>query len=90
MLPGCTRILAGLFILSVALQAQTLTTLYDFCSQASGACGPSGGLILGPQGVLYGIAGLLRMSFCRRRLREEPGPRRSSITSLTREHQLEA
>lgn len=54
-MPGnCTRILGGPFILSLALSAQTLTTLYNFSSQDYGAGPPHSGVILGPQGELYG------------------------------------
>jgi hypothetical protein len=52
------RILGGTFIFSLALSAQTFTTLYNFSSQNYGAYDPSvGGVILGPQGELYGVTG---------------------------------
>ena len=57
MLRNCTGILGGALILPLALSAQTFTTLYNFGTQAYGAAGVLGGVILGPQGVLYGIAG---------------------------------
>ena len=48
------RILGGAFVLSLALSAQTFTTLFNFSSQDYGASNPSGALIVGSQGELYG------------------------------------
>ncbi len=50
---SCTRILAGAFIWSLTLPAQTFTTLYTFDGVEEWLFG---GLILGPQGELYGAA----------------------------------
>jgi uncharacterized repeat protein (TIGR03803 family) len=58
MLRNSTRILAGAFILSLALTAQTFTTLYTFNAADHGAYGPYGGVILGPDGELYGATQL--------------------------------
>ncbi|HXM44598.1 MAG TPA: choice-of-anchor tandem repeat GloVer-containing protein, partial [Bryobacteraceae bacterium] len=50
--------LGGTFIFSLALSAQTFTTLYDFSSLDYGAYDPSvGGVIVGPRGELYGVTG---------------------------------
>jgi len=58
MLANGTRILGGAFVLSLALSAQTFTTLYSFSSQDYGADEPLRGVVLGPQGVLYGVSAL--------------------------------
>jgi uncharacterized repeat protein (TIGR03803 family) len=54
MLRNSARILGGAFLLSLALSAQTFTTLYSFNSQAYGPKGPNPGVVLGPQGEIYG------------------------------------
>jgi uncharacterized repeat protein (TIGR03803 family) len=41
-------------VLSLTLSAQTFTTLYSFGSQDNDGTQPNTGLILGPQGELYG------------------------------------
>jgi uncharacterized repeat protein (TIGR03803 family) len=57
MLRNSARILGAAFIFSLTLSAQTFATLYNFCTQAYGACAPLANIILGPQGEVYGIAG---------------------------------
>jgi uncharacterized repeat protein (TIGR03803 family) len=50
----CTWILSEAVFLSLTLSAQTLNTLYSFGSPAYGGMSPSTGIILGPQGEVYG------------------------------------
>jgi uncharacterized repeat protein (TIGR03803 family) len=54
MIRNGTRILGAAFILSLALSAQTFTTLYNFGSQSHDGMWAPSGLILGRQGELYG------------------------------------
>jgi uncharacterized repeat protein (TIGR03803 family) len=54
MLRNSTRILCGAFVSSLALTAQTFTTLYHFGSQDCGGAGCAAGVIVGPLGELYG------------------------------------
>lgn len=46
--------LAGMFFLSMALPAQTVTTIYNFGSQGHDGVNPKSHVIVGPQGQLYG------------------------------------
>jgi len=56
LLRNSTRILCGAFILSLALSAQTFTTLYSFGSQPYDGNLPGFGVVLGSQGgELYGV-----------------------------------
>jgi len=54
MFRNCTWILGGAVLLSLTLSAQTLKTIYSFGSPAYDGISPSTGVILGPQGELYG------------------------------------
>ncbi len=51
---NCTWILSEAVLLSLTLSAQTLDTLFSFGSPAYDGISPSTGVILGPQGEMYG------------------------------------
>lgn len=54
MFRNCTWILGGAIFLTLTVSAQTLNTIYSFGSPDSDGISPSGGVILGSQGELYG------------------------------------